>query len=148
MLRAIGRTASFEGFFQGGFFYRPPAAIDLELLESDTVQKLMAKAREDQRPETEIAEWIPVYGELSGLFSVKRELGPSESSRLNSSMFQLENDLRENPAMSATLKPRLLNRYFWILDHYEASGAEQARIDKVLLKIKLLDEGIFKQYVS
>jgi len=134
-------------FFREAFFIAP-AAIDLELLESDTVQKLIAKAREDERPEKEIAEWIPVYGELTGLFSVRRELGPSESSRLNSSMFQLENDLRENPAMSATLRPRLLNRYFWILDHYEASGAEKARIDKMLLKIRLLDEGIFKQYVS
>ena len=82
------------------------------------------------------------------MFGVKRELGSSESSRLNSSMFQLENDLRENPAMSATLKPRLLNRYFWILDHYKASGVDKTRIDKILLKIRLLDEGIFKQYVS
>lgn len=129
-------------------FFTAPDKIDIELLESDMVQKIVEKVRERGLPEKEIAEWIPVYGELTGLFGVKRELTPSESSRLNSSMFQLENDLRENPAMSARLKPRLLNRYFWILDHYEASGAEKARIDKILLKIRLLDEEIFKQYVS
>jgi len=131
-----------EAFFIG------PDKIDLELLESDTIHKLVEIAKGKGFPEQEVPEWIPVYGELTGLFGVKRELGPSESSRLNSSMFQLENDLRENPAMSATLKPRLLNRYFWILDHYEASGAEKARSEKILLKIRLLDEDIFKQYVS
>jgi tetratricopeptide (TPR) repeat protein len=129
-------------------FYIAPDTIELELLESDMIQKLSEKAREEGVSEAEIAEWIPIYGELSGLFGVKRELGASETSRLNSSMLRLENDLRENPAMSAVLKPRLLNRYFWILDHYEASGVEKARIDKILLKVRLLDEGIFKQYVS
>ncbi|HWR11644.1 MAG TPA: hypothetical protein VN445_07475 [Rectinemataceae bacterium] len=129
-------------------FFIAPGTIDLELLESDTIRKLVEMAKGKELLAVEVAEWIPVYGELTGLFGVKRELGPSESSRLNSSMFQLENDLRENPAMGATLKPRLLNRYFWILDHYEASGADEARSEKILLKIRLLDEEIFKQYVS
>jgi len=133
--------------FREAFFYGPDK-IDIELLESDMIQKLAEKARERELPEKEVPEWIPVYGELTGLFEAKREMGPQESSRLNSSMFQLENDLRENPALGATLKPRLLNRYFWILDHLEASGADQSRSDKILLKIRLLDEEIFKQYVS
>jgi len=134
-------------FFREAFFIAPDK-IEIELLESDMIQKLVEKAKERELPEKEIAEWIPVYGELTGLFGVKRELGPSESSRLNSSMFQLENDLRENPSRAATLKPRLLNRYFWILDHYKASGAEKARSDKILLKMRLLDEEIFRQYPS
>ncbi|MDP2816376.1 MAG: hypothetical protein Q8O19_06830 [Rectinemataceae bacterium] len=131
-----------EAFFIG------PDKIDIELVESDMIQKLADKVRERALPEKEVPEWIPVYGELTGLFGTQRELGPQESSRLNSSMFQLENDLRENPGLAATLKPRLLNRYFWILDHLEASGADQSRSDKILLKIRLLDEDIFKQYVS
>lgn len=136
-----------KSLFREAFFIAPDK-IDLELLESDMIRKLMEKARENKSAEKDIAEWIPVYGELTGLFGIARELTASERSRLNSSMFQLENDLRENPSMGATLKPRLLNRYFWILDHYDASGADQARRDKIVLKIRLLDEDVFKQYVS
>jgi len=128
-------------------FFMAPDKIDLDLLESDMIQKLVEKVRNLGYSGREMLEWIPVYGELTGVLDAKRDLTPSESSRLNSSMFQLENDLRENPAMSATLKPRLLNRYFWILGHYKATGADTARTDKMLLKIRLLDEDIFKQYV-
>ena len=134
-------------FFREAFFLAPEK-IDLGLLESDMIQKLVEKVEDLGYAGREALEWIPVYGELTGVFGVKRELSPSESSRLNSSMFQLENDLRENPASIATLKPRLLNRYFWVLDQYKAAGADAARTDKVLLKIRLLDEDIFKQYVS
>lgn len=129
-------------------FFVAPDKIDIDLLESDMIGKLVEKAKEREPSPREIAEWIPVYGEITGLFDVKRELGPSESSRLNSSMFQLENDSRENSAAAARLKPRLINRYFWLIDHYEASGADGARKEKVLLKIRLLDEAIYKQYVS
>lgn len=129
-------------------FFQDPQAVEFELIESDIVQKLAAIAREQGASGRDIAEWIPVHGELTGLFGVKRELGAPERARLTSSIFQLENDMRENPALSGSLKPRLLNRYFWLLDHYEASGAEKAKIDGVLLKLRLLDEKIFKQYVA
>ncbi|PKL06732.1 MAG: hypothetical protein CVV53_02810, partial [Spirochaetae bacterium HGW-Spirochaetae-9] len=134
-----GEQSASKVLFREAFFIGPDK-IDIELLESDMIQKLAGKVRERELSEKEVPEWIPVYGELTGLFGSKRELGPQESSRLNSSMFQLENDLRENPGLAATLKPRLLNRYFWILDHLEASGADQSRSDKILLKIRLLDE--------
>lgn len=129
-------------------FFIAPEKVDLDFLESDMIQKIVEKVKSLGLPEQEMREWIPVYGELAGVFSVKRELTPSESSRLNSSMFQLENDLRENPGKAATLKPRLLNRYFWILDHYAAIDADRTRVEKVLLKIRLLDEDVYKQYVS
>ena len=142
-----GEQRSSKALFRDAFFIEP-GRIDIELLESDMIHRLAAIVRERGTPDSEVAEWIPVFGELSGLFEVKRELGPSESSRLNSSMFQLENDLRENPSLAAKIKPRLLNRYFWILDHYAATGADKTRSDKILLKIRLLDEDVFKQYVS
>jgi len=129
-------------------FFIAPDKIDLELLESDMIRKLIQRTEESRKELKELAEWIPVYGELSGLFGLPRELTPSERSRLTSSMFQLENDIRENPSLEQSLKPRLLNRYFWLLRHYEATGTEQAKLEKTLQKIRLLDENIFKQYES
>ncbi|MCE5256291.1 MAG: tetratricopeptide repeat protein [Spirochaetaceae bacterium] len=129
-------------------FFLAPEKIELEFIESDMIQKIAARVRESGYMETEITEWIPVFGELSGVFSVKRELTPAESSRLNSSMFSLENELRENPSRAATLRPRLLNRYFWVLDNCKAMNADPSRIQKTLQKIQVLDKDIYKQYLS
>lgn len=142
-----GETRLSKLFFREAFFLGPDQ-IDLELLESEMIRKIMAKAGETGAEGRELAEWIPVFGELEGVFDVKRELTASESSRLNSSLYQLENDARESAGKARLLKPRLLNRYFWILDHYASANAEKARIDQILLKIRLLDEDIYKQYVS
>jgi len=129
-------------------FFLAPEKIELDFIESDMIQKIAARVRELGYPEQELTEWIPVFGELSGVFSVKRELTPAESSRLNSSMFSLENEIRENPSRAPALRPRLLNRYFWVLDNYKAMDADEAKIQKLLQKIQVLDKDIYKQYLS
>jgi tetratricopeptide (TPR) repeat protein len=129
-------------------FFLSPEAVELDYLESDMIRILVDAVKEKGRETAALKEWIPVYGELTGLFDAKQELSPSEIARLNSSMFQLENELRENPLQAEALKPRLLNRYFWLADYYETIGAENARIERILLKIRLLDEDIFQQYAS
>lgn len=129
-------------------FFLDPQAVNLEYLESDLIRVLADKARDRAQDQKLLKEWIPVYGELTGLFGSLRELSPSESARLNSSLLQLENELRENPTEAEALKPRLLNRYFWMLDHYRGIGAEDARVDRILLKIRGLDEEIFRQYAA
>jgi len=63
-------------------------------------------------------------------------------------MFSLENEIRENPSRTAALKPLLLNRYFWVLDNYKATNADEAKIDKLLQKVRVLDKDIYKQYLS
>ena len=129
-------------------FLVSPEAVELDYLESDMIRLLVTTVGDKGRASTAVKEWIPVYGELTGLFDVKPELGPSEFARLNSSMFQLENELRENPAQADALKPRLLNRYFWLASHYRAIGAQDTRVEKILHKIRVLDEDIFQQYAS
>ncbi|HNX72698.1 MAG TPA: tetratricopeptide repeat protein [Spirochaetales bacterium] len=131
-----------EAFFLG------PDKIDLDFIESDLVQKIAERVRALNYPADKIAEWIPVYAEIEGVFSVKRELTAQESSRLNSSMFSLENEIRENPSRTAALKPLLLNRYFWVLGNYKATNADEAKIDKLLQKVRVLDKDIYKQYLS
>jgi tetratricopeptide (TPR) repeat protein len=43
---------------------------------------------------------------------------------------------------------RLLNHYFWLIDHYLASGEERQKIDEVLERIKALDPVVFKEYTN
>ncbi|HUX36986.1 MAG TPA: hypothetical protein VMV44_03720, partial [Rectinemataceae bacterium] len=89
-----------------------------------------------------------VYGNLLGIFTVKRELKAVEAGKLRQSIYQLENELRENVEDRALVVPRLINRYFWLIDHCIAAREERAKIDEILLKLRLLDPQIHKQYTA
>jgi hypothetical protein len=91
---------------------------------------------------------MPVYGALLGVFGVKRELKAVEVGKLRQSIYQLENEVKEGGDDKSTLIPRLINRYFWLIDHYIAVKEDRARIDEVLLKVRLLDQSIYKQYTA
>lgn len=136
-----------KALFREAFFLNPQK-IELELIESASIARLAAKAAEPDRNGHETAEWIPVYGEILGVFSVKRELKPVEAGKLKQSIYELETELAADGSRRAILAPRLINRYFWIVDHYLNRKEEKARIDEILLKIKLLDANVYKQYIA
>ena len=96
--------------------------------------------------QSELAEWIPVYGVLLGVFTVKRELKAVEFARLKQNIYTLENELREVENDSLLLTPRLLNHYFWLIDYYTTQRDSNTKIHEVLLKIKLLDSDIYEKY--
>jgi tetratricopeptide (TPR) repeat protein len=134
-----------KALFREAFFIAP-GRIDVELLESTMIRRLAAKVASLGYKGIELSEWIPVYGAVLGIFSIKRELKSVEVGKLRQSIYQLENDSKENGG--AAIAPRLINRYFWLIDHYIAAKEDRARIDEVLLKVRLLDQSIYKQYTA
>jgi tetratricopeptide (TPR) repeat protein len=136
-----------KALFREAFFIAPQR-VDVELLESDLVRRLAARVASLGYKGAELAEWIPVYGALLGVFSIKRELKAVEVGKLRQSVYQLENEAKEGGEDRAILVPRLINRYFWLIDHYLAAKEDRARIDEVLLKVRLLDQSIYKQYTA
>lgn len=131
-----------EAFFLG------PSRIDLDSVESVMIRKLAERLSAEGFKDEDIPEWIPVYGVLWNVFTVKRELKPIDFGKLKQSIYQLETDLKERQDQRRFLVPRLLNRYFWLLDHYLAVREAKAGIDEVLLKIKLLDAQVYKLYTA
>jgi tetratricopeptide (TPR) repeat protein len=129
-------------------FFLAPQRVDMDLLESGMIRRLAAKVAALGYKGSELAEWMPVYGALLGVFGVKRELKAVEVGKLRQSIYQLENEVKEGGDDKSTLIPRLINRYFWLIDHYIAVKEDRARIDEVLLKVRLLDQSIYKQYTA
>jgi tetratricopeptide (TPR) repeat protein len=129
-------------------FYLAPQRIALDFLESEMIRRLIDRVRELGRTGPELCEWIPVHANLLGVFTVKRELKAVEAGKLRQSIYQLENEIRENAEERALLVPRLINRYFWLIDHCIAAREDRARIDEILLKLRLLDPQIHKQYTA
>jgi tetratricopeptide (TPR) repeat protein len=130
-----------EAFFQGA------DRVELLFLESGLIQRLIAQVQAMGYAGPVLAEWIPVYGVLYGVLNVKRELRALEFGKLKQAIFALENELKDASGEAATiLTPRLINRYFWLIDHYVNVQDDKARIHEVLLKIKLLDADVYNRY--
>jgi len=143
----LAETKAAKALFREAFFL-DPAKIDVRFLESELILKLRDQVAALGYKDGEICEWIPVYGYLWGVFSVKRELKQVEAGRLKQSIFSLEAEYSANPGSRESLKPRLLNRYFWLIDHYENSREVPELIEEILLKIKVTDPDIYQRYTS
>jgi len=132
-------------FFREAFFIGA-GRIDIEVLESELIRRLVTKVREMGYNDQELLEWIPVYGWLYGVFTVRRELRSIEYGKLKQSIYALERDYSDKRASEALLVPRLVNRYFWLIDHYISSGEDRSRIEEVLLKLRSICPKIYEQY--
>ena len=155
----IGENRAAQVFFREAFFIGA-ADIAVDRLDSPMVKKLTGAIR-DAGVTGAIGEWIPVYGTLLGAFSVSRELKPLEYGQLLQSIFELEQRLgvRRRAATEGThaadwrgargvLLPRLLNRYFWLIEHYRCTREEPSKIADVLRRMNALDAGIHQQYIA
>jgi len=143
----LAQTKAAKALFREAFFLDPPK-INIKSLESELILKLCAEVSALGYKEELLCEWIPVYGCLWGVFSVKRELKQMEAGRLKQSIFSLEAEYEANPPRREFLKPRLLNHYFWLIDHYENSREDTSLIEETLLKIKVTDPEIYKMYTG
>lgn len=132
-------------FFREAFFL-DPQSIELSYFESPMIQRLIEKLREHKFNNTELREWIPVYGTVYGLFHVKRELRPLELGKLKQSIYQLEKEIEQEKQNS--MIPRLINRYFWLIDHYVNTSEDRLKIEEILQKIKELDPLIYEEYIN
>ena len=143
----IDEPRAAKALFRESFFANPQQ-VDIRAMESELITLLCDRVRQLGYVSPELEEWIPIYGVLFGIFTVKRELRAIELGKLKQSIFALENEIRDRPKETGVLIPRLINRYFWLIDHYVNVGESSSRIDETLLKIKILDPSIYERYVN
>ena len=129
-------------------FFIAPEKVNLAYLDAPLINKLVEKVAEKGYSNMELQEWLPVYGVLYKVFDVRRTLKSQEIGRLKQDIYAKENELKDPANNSALLTPRLLNMYFWLIDHYDLSQDNTSKIQEVLLKIKILDRNIYSLYVG
>jgi tetratricopeptide (TPR) repeat protein len=128
-------------------FFRGAARVELQFLESEIILRLVQQVKAVGYVGPEMVEWIPVYGVLYSVLNVKRELRALEFGKLKQAIFSLENEIKDAAeGTRSVLIPRLINSYFWLIDHYVNVNDDKARINEVLLKIKLLDTDVYNRY--
>jgi len=141
----LEETRAAKALFREAFFVNPEGVI-IRNMDSELILRLANRVREAGYRGQELLEWIPVYGALLGVFSIKRELNLAELGRLKQSIFSLENEVRSKGTEAGCLIPRLINRYLWLIDHYENVKADPALIEETMLKIKIASPAVYEQY--
>ena len=129
-------------------FFADPDSIDLDFLDSELIKCLIEKTKSKGYSGKPLLYWIPVYGVLGGVFNIKRELTSQEVARLKKDIYAMENEIKDPSCNSEILIPRMLNCYFWLMDHYDLANENQAKINEVLLRIKLLDTAVYEMYIK
>jgi tetratricopeptide (TPR) repeat protein len=145
VLALVNETAQAKAFFREAFFV-DAQKIDISRLESELIQRLIRAVMDRGYQDAELREWIPVYGVLFDVLNVKRELRSIEFGRLKQSIYELERELREETGAPELVRPRLINHYFWLIDHYKAVKEAQGKIDEVLVKIRSVDANVYHHY--
>jgi tetratricopeptide (TPR) repeat protein len=142
-----GNERAAKVLFRDAFFLGA-SSVDTSFFECLMILHLLRQVEQKGFAGDELLEWLPVYGVLYGVFNIKRELRPPETSKLKQAIFTLESELKSGMENAALLVPRLINHYFWLIDHFAAMQGERNSIEETLLKIKLLDVNIYKQYAG
>ncbi len=141
----VNEDRASKAFFREAFFINPQE-IDLSILESEYIHRLIEKLKQMGFNEPELKEWIPVYGIIYGIFNIKRELRPLEIGKLKQSIYKLEQSFFKDKEGIEYCMPRLLNHYFWLIDHYVSTCEEKIKIEEVLKKIEAINPEIYKEY--
>ncbi len=128
-------------------FFIDPKKVDLEYLDSSLIQKLIEKTEEKGFSGEALKAWIPVYGVLWGVFTIRRNLKPQEVAKLRQEIYAMENEHKDPSRDSELLVPRLINKYFWLVDYCQTVN-DTRLINEILLKIKILDTDIYRMYVK
>ncbi len=129
-------------------FFLSAEDIDIDFLDSELIKCLIEKTKEKGHTGKAFKQWIPVYGVLCGIFNIKRELTSQEVGRLKQNIYAMESEFKDPSCNRDFLIPNLLNSYFWLIDHYVLTHEGAAKVNEILLKIKILDSSIYEAYIK
>lgn len=142
-----GEDKNSKVLFREAFFI-DAQRVEIELLDSELICCLIRQVKERGYSGQALQEWIPVYGVLYGVFNVKRELRMQEAGKLRQDIFAKENEIKDPSNDSKILVPKLINMYFWLIDHYARSNEGSSKINECLLQIRMHDESIYRMYTK
>lgn len=144
-LEAIGEVGKSRLFFREAF-YLNAQGVDVGQLQSGVIRELRESLAAEGLSGADLKEWIPVHAVIRGFFSSKRDLKPLELGQLRQGINALKAELHDGVSARPLILPRLLYRYFWLIDHFLSVKEDRSKIEDILLNIKLLDQRIYELY--
>jgi tetratricopeptide (TPR) repeat protein len=135
-------------YFREAFFI-DPSGIDLSLIKAEPVRQLAELAGARQRNCSDVREWIPVYGFLSDIFYVRKNLQERQVDNLKEQIYALETSyqrMNRDQIEESNILPRLITRYLWLLDYFEFQQYSLDRISQIRDRLLQIDRVMFEEY--
>lgn len=130
-------------------FMIDPSQIDLSLIESKPVLEIINALKESGRNFRDIREWIPVYGFITDIFYVRRNLSKHQVESLKREVFNLEksyNRLGVDDIDNTNVLPRMINKYLWLLDYYDSQVTNPENLEQIRSRLIAIDKDLFYEY--
>ena len=126
-----------------------PSEIDLSLVEAVPVKDIIKAINDSGRNFRDIREWIPVFGFLTDIFYVRRNLNKHQVESIKREVVNLETSLTRlglDEIESTNILPRMLNKYLWLLDYYEHQNRNPENTEQIRSRLIALDSELFSEY--
>jgi len=135
--------------FKEAFLY-DPQNIKLNKIKAKYIHKILDEIKQTNKGVDDylLLEWIPVYGVLMNVFNVTKELNESDFNKILQEVQDLENEFFNKRFYKDTVEPKLINRYFWLLDYYSSQMENNEYFEMYLKKLKDINEKIYQKYIS
>ncbi len=144
----VNETDKSKALFREAFLY-DPQKIDLSRINVNYINQIVEYIRKENNLSAQLQmEWIPVYGVILNIFNIKREINADELSRLNQEVQDFENKFYSKKSYDGNIEPRVINRYFWLIDYYTLQNKNKDYIRIYLDKLKDINKNIYKKYLS
>ncbi|MCL1865489.1 MAG: hypothetical protein FWF73_06740 [Spirochaetes bacterium] len=130
-------------------FQIDPSQIDITLIEAKPILEIIEAVKSSGRNIKDIREWIPVFGCLTDIFYVRRNLNKHQIESLKLEVFNLEkglSTLSSDDIEATNIIPRLLNKYLWLLDYYEHQNVNVENSDEIKNRLLSLDKDLFEEF--
>jgi len=135
-------------YFREAFFINP-TEIDLSLIKSKPILELIEIISKERPNTPNIKEWIPIYGFLSDIFYVRKNLHRHQIDLIEKEIVKLEvvyQRMNKEQIKESNALPRLINKYLWLLDYYEFQNYNFENLSEIKKRLISLDESIFLPY--
>ncbi len=128
-----------------------PSDLDLTIIKSKPIMQIIEFINETKITYKDIKEWIPVYGFLTDIFYVRKNLSKHQIDTLQDEIYSLETafqKMSKDQIENSNVKPRLINKYIWMLDYYEFQNYNFENIVQIRDRLINIDKELFKEYFS
>lgn len=142
-----GNKQKAKSLFREAFLYQPHQ-IDLSIIKSDLIKKIIEILKTEHIDEKSIPDWIPVYGTILNIFNVKREITYDEITKLTQEAEDLEKEYYSRQFTADSIEPKLINRYLWLIDYYTLQSPNKEYTKIYLNKLKDINPQIYEKYLE
>ncbi len=132
-------------------FLIDPSQLDLSIIECKPVNDIVEIIKNSGKQYRDIREWIPVYGFITDIFYIRRNINKHQIELLQNEVFSLEKNyvkLNSDEIESTNILPRMINKYLWLLDYYVHQNINFDNSNQIRERLLNLDRELFEEFLN